>query len=59
MIVYMLRSLENGKYYSTNITRWVEQEKANVWSEKWAVACNKQKSKVPCEIVAFTLQEIK
>lgn len=59
MIVYMLRSLDTGKYYNrTGITRWVKQDEADVWSEKWAAACNKQKVQIPCEIVPFILEEI-
>lgn len=59
MIVYMLRSLDTGRYYNKVTDCWVEQEKASVWSEKWDVACNKQKARSPSGIVSFTLKEIK
>ena len=60
MIAYMIRSLDNeDRYYDKVSGRWVEQEKASVWSEKWAALSNKLKVQEPSEIVSFTLEEIK
>lgn len=61
MIVYMLRSEDNkNRYYEKVTDSWVEQERASVWSEKWAVSCNKWRvyARRPCKIVSFTLEEI-
>jgi hypothetical protein len=64
MIVYMLRNKKSGLFYRRMkgyATRWVEQEKASIWTLKIGPASSKsrlRKDKQHCEIVPFELKEI-
>ncbi len=66
MIVYMLRDNETGLYYRRMkgyATRWVEQEKASIWTVKGGPAQAKsliqrrRRKPLNLEIVPFTLTE--
>jgi len=63
MTVYMLRN-KNGLYYRRAkgyANRWVEQEKASIWTSKIGPASARSHvrgNKQHCEIVPFELKEI-
>jgi len=63
MTVYMLRDNKTGLYYRRDHgswARWVEQEKASVWTLKIgpASAISRLRDKQHCEIIPFELKEI-
>ncbi len=67
MTVYMLRNNETGLYYRRMKgygTRWVEQQKASIWTVKSGPAQSKsliqrrrRRKPLNLEIVSFTLTE--
>lgn len=63
MIVYMLRNKKSGLFYRRMkgyATRWVEQEKASIWTTKIgpASARSRLRQDYHCEVVPFELKEI-